>query len=123
MGPQPKPLETYNYNRDEINQIAVSSKGFLAAADDSGDVKIVNTIQKCLYKRLREPTQVFAAVYNSFLGDLGQQSLVALTRSSLHGISPKGEHYFLLITDHLNCKMAVLLAVQGNVSTLLLFIR
>ncbi|CAO2181312.1 unnamed protein product [Urochloa humidicola] len=54
MGPQSKPLETYNYNRDEINQIAVSSKGFLAAADDSGDVKIVNTIQKCLYKRLRE---------------------------------------------------------------------
>ncbi|CAL4978476.1 unnamed protein product [Urochloa decumbens] len=54
MGPQSKPLQTYNYNRDEINQIAVSSKGFLAAADDSGDVKIVNTIQKCLYKRLRE---------------------------------------------------------------------
>ncbi|OEL29454.1 hypothetical protein BAE44_0009527 [Dichanthelium oligosanthes] len=54
MGPQSKPLETYNYNRDEINQIAVSSKGFLAAADDSGDVKIVNTIKKCLYKRLRE---------------------------------------------------------------------
>ncbi|PVH39486.1 hypothetical protein PAHAL_5G514800 [Panicum hallii] len=54
MGPQSKPLETYNYNRDEINQIAVSSKGFLAAADDSGDVKIVNTTQKCLYKRLRE---------------------------------------------------------------------
>ncbi|XP_072150023.1 uncharacterized protein [Setaria viridis] len=62
MGPQPKPLETYNYNRDEINQIAVSSKGFLAAADDSGDVKIVNTIQKCLYKRLREPTQVCSLV-------------------------------------------------------------
>ncbi|XP_066305681.1 uncharacterized protein [Miscanthus floridulus] len=54
MGTQSKPLETYNYNRDEINQIAVSSKGFLAAADDSGDVKIVNTIQKCLYKRIRE---------------------------------------------------------------------
>ncbi|KAK1662880.1 hypothetical protein QYE76_051039 [Lolium multiflorum] len=54
MGSQSKPLETYNYNRDEINQIAVSSKGFLAAADDSGDVKIVNTTQKCVYKRLRE---------------------------------------------------------------------
>ncbi|BAD72990.1 putative G-protein beta [Oryza sativa Japonica Group] len=54
MGPQAKPLDTYNYNRDEINQIAVSSKGFLAAADDSGDVKIINTIQKSLYKRLRE---------------------------------------------------------------------
>ncbi|XP_037412055.1 WD repeat-containing protein 53-like [Triticum dicoccoides] len=54
MGSQSKPMETYNYNRDEINQIAVSSKGFLAAADDSGDVKIVNIAQKCLYKRLRE---------------------------------------------------------------------
>uniref|UniRef100_J3KXG5 Anaphase-promoting complex subunit 4 WD40 domain-containing protein n=2 Tax=Oryza brachyantha TaxID=4533 RepID=J3KXG5_ORYBR len=54
MGPQAEPLEKYNYNRDEINQIAVSSKGFLAAADDSGDVKIINTIQKCMYKRLRE---------------------------------------------------------------------
>jgi len=54
MGSQSKPLETYNYNRDEINQIAVTSKGYLAAADDSGDVKIVSTIQKCLYKRLRE---------------------------------------------------------------------
>ncbi|ONM28868.1 Transducin/WD40 repeat-like superfamily protein [Zea mays] len=81
MGTQSKPLETYNYNRDEINQIAVSSKGFLAAADDSGDVKIVNTIQKCLYKRLREAhTSLFldtflyrfAAACNSFLGDLGQ---------------------------------------------------
>uniref|UniRef100_A0A0E0JFD5 Uncharacterized protein n=1 Tax=Oryza punctata TaxID=4537 RepID=A0A0E0JFD5_ORYPU len=54
LGPQAKSLDTYNYNRDEINQIAVSSKGYLAAADDSGDVKIINTIQKCLYKRLRE---------------------------------------------------------------------
>nr|CAB3471813.1 unnamed protein product [Digitaria exilis] len=45
MGPQSKPLETYNYNRDEINQIAVTSKGFLAAADDSGDVKICSSVQ------------------------------------------------------------------------------
>ncbi|XP_072964322.1 uncharacterized protein [Typha angustifolia] len=53
MGPG-KPLETYNYNKDEINQIAFSSKlGFLAAADDSGDVKIVDTHQKSLYKSLR----------------------------------------------------------------------
>ncbi|XP_040379286.1 sperm-associated antigen 16 protein isoform X2 [Oryza brachyantha] len=38
----------------DVRMIAVSSKGFLAAADDSGDVKIINTIQKCMYKRLRE---------------------------------------------------------------------
>ncbi|XP_038986280.1 WD repeat-containing protein 53 isoform X2 [Phoenix dactylifera] len=49
-----KPLETYNYNKDEINQIAYSSKSnFLAAADDSGDVKIIDTSQQCLYKTLR----------------------------------------------------------------------
>ncbi|XP_020097558.1 WD repeat-containing protein 53 [Ananas comosus] len=54
MGSPWTPLETYNYNKDEINQIAFSSKlGFLAAADDSGDVKIVDTSQKCLYKSLR----------------------------------------------------------------------
>ncbi|KAG1330225.1 putative WD repeat-containing protein 53 [Cocos nucifera] len=49
-----KPLETYNYNKDEINQIAYSSKSnFLATADDSGDVKIIDTSQQCLYKTLR----------------------------------------------------------------------
>ncbi|KAK1275083.1 hypothetical protein QJS04_geneDACA023664 [Acorus gramineus] len=49
-----KPLETYNYNKDEINQISFSSRStFLAAADDSGDVKIIDTRQKCLYKTLR----------------------------------------------------------------------
>ncbi|KAJ8616527.1 hypothetical protein MRB53_035899 [Persea americana] len=49
-----KPLESYNYNSEEINQIAFSSKSpFLAAADDSGDVKIIDTRQKCLYKTLR----------------------------------------------------------------------
>lgn len=49
-----KPLETYNYNKDEINQIAFSPNSyFLAAADDSGDVKIIDTRQQCLYKTLR----------------------------------------------------------------------
>ncbi|KAL5989712.1 hypothetical protein ACLOJK_010606 [Asimina triloba] len=36
-----KPLESYSYNKEEINQIAFSTKSsFLAAADDSGDVKV-----------------------------------------------------------------------------------
>ncbi|XP_058092671.1 cellulose synthase A catalytic subunit 8 [UDP-forming] [Magnolia sinica] len=49
-----KPLESYNYNKEEINQIAFSAKSsFLAAADDSGDVKIIDTRQQCLYKTLR----------------------------------------------------------------------
>ncbi|GAV57597.1 WD40 domain-containing protein/Cellulose_synt domain-containing protein [Cephalotus follicularis] len=49
-----KPLESYSYNKDEINQIACNSKSsFLACADDGGDVKIVDIHQKCLYKTLR----------------------------------------------------------------------
>ncbi|KAL2524273.1 Transducin/WD40 repeat-like superfamily protein [Abeliophyllum distichum] len=49
-----KQLESYNYNKDEINQIACHSKSsFLAAADDSGDVKIIDMQQQCLYKTLR----------------------------------------------------------------------
>lgn len=37
-----KPLESYNYNKEEINQIAFSYKSpFLAAADDSGEVKLL----------------------------------------------------------------------------------
>lgn len=49
-----KPLETYSYNKDEINQIACHSKSsFLAAADDGGDVKIIDIRQHCPYKTLR----------------------------------------------------------------------
>lgn len=47
-------LESYNYNKEEINQIACHPKSsFLAAADDAGDVKIVDIHQRCLYKTLR----------------------------------------------------------------------
>ncbi|CAH9114250.1 unnamed protein product [Cuscuta epithymum] len=54
MGKSSKPLESYNYNKDEINQIAcTASSSFLAAADDSGDVKIVDIRRHCLYKTLR----------------------------------------------------------------------
>ncbi|KAK0580176.1 hypothetical protein LWI29_037524 [Acer saccharum] len=49
-----KPLESYNYNKEEINQIACNSKSsFLACADDSADVKIIDIRQHCLYKTLR----------------------------------------------------------------------
>ncbi|CAI9087234.1 OLC1v1021258C1 [Oldenlandia corymbosa var. corymbosa] len=49
-----KPLESYSYNKDEINQIACNPKSsFLAAADDCGDVKIVDIRNHCLYKTLR----------------------------------------------------------------------
>ncbi|KAG5561949.1 hypothetical protein RHGRI_004849 [Rhododendron griersonianum] len=47
-------LESHNYNKEEINQIACNSRScFLAAADDGGDVKIVDIHQQCLYKTLR----------------------------------------------------------------------
>ncbi|XP_071726526.1 uncharacterized protein [Rutidosis leptorrhynchoides] len=49
-----KPLNVYNYNKEEINQIACNSKSsFIAAADDGGDIKIIDIRQKCLYKTLR----------------------------------------------------------------------
>ncbi|PKA51664.1 cellulose synthase A [Apostasia shenzhenica] len=54
LAPSWKPLETYDHNKEEINQIAFSSKSyFLASADDTGDVKIIDTRQQCLYKTLR----------------------------------------------------------------------
>ncbi|KAJ3693877.1 hypothetical protein LUZ60_009357 [Juncus effusus] len=55
MGSQAEPIETYNYNKEEINQIAFSGKsGFLAAADDNGDLKIIDTNRKHMFKSLRE---------------------------------------------------------------------
>ncbi|CAD5334060.1 unnamed protein product [Arabidopsis thaliana] len=49
-----KPLESYNYNKDEVNQVVCNGRSsFLASADDSGDVKIIDIGQKCLYKTLR----------------------------------------------------------------------
>ncbi|CAN1150103.1 WD repeat-containing protein 53 [Linum perenne] len=49
-----KTLKTYNYNKEEINQISCSSGAdFLASTDDGGDVKIIDIQQHCLYKTLR----------------------------------------------------------------------
>ncbi|ESR62778.1 hypothetical protein CICLE_v10015641mg [Citrus x clementina] len=49
-----RPLESYNYNKEEINQIVCNPKSsFLACADDGGDVKIIDIRQHCLYKTLR----------------------------------------------------------------------
>ncbi|OWM72972.1 hypothetical protein CDL15_Pgr001086 [Punica granatum] len=54
LGTSWKALETYTYNKEEINQIVCSTKSsFLAAADDGGDIKIIDINQKCLYKTLR----------------------------------------------------------------------
>ncbi|CAA0817801.1 Transducin/WD40 repeat-like superfamily protein [Striga hermonthica] len=49
-----KHLGCYDYNKDEINQIACHPRSsFLAAPDDAGDVKIIDIHQRCLYKTLR----------------------------------------------------------------------
>ncbi|XP_050935714.1 cellulose synthase A catalytic subunit 8 [UDP-forming] [Cucumis melo] len=49
-----KLLGSYSYNKEEINQVSCSPKAsFLAAADDGGDVKIIDVHNNCLYKTLR----------------------------------------------------------------------
>lgn len=53
LGTSWTPLECYDYNKEEINQIVCSSKSFLAAADDGGEIKIIDIRQQCLYKTLR----------------------------------------------------------------------
>ncbi|XP_056170866.1 uncharacterized protein LOC115667623 isoform X2 [Syzygium oleosum] len=39
LGTSWTPLECYDYNKEEINQIVCISKSFLAAADDGGEIK------------------------------------------------------------------------------------
>ncbi|KAK2975162.1 hypothetical protein RJ640_017375, partial [Escallonia rubra] len=75
-----KPLESYNYNKEEINQIVCNSKSaFVAAADDGGDVKIIDIRQKCLYKTLRAGHKM----YSFFLGDNGKVALFAVITGGL----------------------------------------
>ncbi|CAM6050438.1 unnamed protein product [Sphagnum compactum] len=54
LGPSASPLHTYNFNSEEINQVAVNHKGtFLAAADDSGEIKVINLQNHKLFKTLQ----------------------------------------------------------------------
>ncbi|EPS67361.1 hypothetical protein M569_07414, partial [Genlisea aurea] len=49
-----KELHSFVFNEDEINQVVHHPKSsFIAAADDSGGVKIIDVHQKCLNKTLR----------------------------------------------------------------------
>ncbi|KAL9257760.1 WD repeat-containing protein [Drosera capensis] len=49
-----KPLETYSHNKDEINQVVCNSRSsYIAAADDNGDIKIIDIREHCPYKTLR----------------------------------------------------------------------
>ncbi|KAJ8545409.1 hypothetical protein K7X08_017992 [Anisodus acutangulus] len=62
-----KLLHSYNYNKDEINQIACNSKSsFLAAVDDSGDVKIIDIRQNRMYKTLRNGHTSYLVFFKSF---------------------------------------------------------
>lgn len=48
-------LENYQFNEDEINQIVLDEKeNFLAACDDSGEIKVISLQEKRLYKTLRK---------------------------------------------------------------------
>lgn len=54
MAPSSGQLQKYTFNTEDINQITMNFKSsFLAAADDSGEVKIIDIRQHCLYKTLR----------------------------------------------------------------------
>ncbi|URE15398.1 ribosomal protein [Musa troglodytarum] len=98
-----KPMETYSYNKDEINQISFSTKSnFLAAADDSGEVKIIDSCQQSLYRTLRMvhtsvSLLIFAVVYNLFLGSPGQGQPYTTLSSQ----------FMLSITGGLDLKLAI----------------
>lgn len=48
-----KPVQEFQFNQEEINQTALNEKGnFLAACDDSGEVKIIDLENNRLYKTL-----------------------------------------------------------------------
>eukprot|EP00850_Spirogloea_muscicola_P012596 SM000082S22838 [mRNA] locus=s82:214066:216770:+ [translate_table: standard] len=54
QGPGVEPLHKFAFNCEEINQVAISNKGtFLAAADDSGEVKVVDLAEGKLRKALQ----------------------------------------------------------------------
>ena len=49
------PLAVYTYNEDEINQISFHPRGYLSACDDAGEVKIIDTENRKLFKTLSGP--------------------------------------------------------------------
>lgn len=58
-----EPVEEYDFNEDEINQIVINKQEkYLAACDDSGQVKVINLDEKKLYRTLRKHTNVCATV-------------------------------------------------------------
>ena len=57
------PVEEFNFNEEEINQIILNEKeDFLASCDDSGNIKMINLLHKNVYKTLRKHTNICAAI-------------------------------------------------------------
>lgn len=58
------PVDTFSYNSDEINQIAVDEKEkYLAASDDAGEIRVIDLSLKKLYKTLKNKhTNICASV-------------------------------------------------------------
>ena len=49
----PQPLHVFHFNSDEINQIDINPRAsFICACDDSGDIKVIDVENLCLYKSL-----------------------------------------------------------------------
>ena len=58
-----EPVEEYDFNEDEINQIVVNkNEKYLAACDDSGQVVVINLEERKLYRTLRKHTNICATV-------------------------------------------------------------
>lgn len=56
-------VNVYSFNEDEINEVSLNEKEtFLAAADDSGNIKIINIADNKVYKTLRKHTNICSAV-------------------------------------------------------------
>ncbi|KAG6549191.1 hypothetical protein Mapa_009177 [Marchantia paleacea] len=54
LGSSGRELQKYDYNTDEINQVALNKKAtYLAAADDSGEIKVIDLNNNKLCKTLR----------------------------------------------------------------------
>jgi len=54
---------SYNFNEEEINEITLNEKeNFLAAADDSNNIKVINLTDSKLFKTLRKHTNICCTV-------------------------------------------------------------
>ncbi|KAJ0016954.1 hypothetical protein Pint_10356 [Pistacia integerrima] len=108
MGASWKALECYNYNKEEIDQIACNTKSsFLACADDGGDVKVCRFMNSVIWFFLGRhylchyfvPLTLLnrsAVLCNSFLGNLGKLVGITAHRRCCYSL-PLSQHIIGLI--------------------------